>query len=345
MLKIDGSQGEGGGQIVRSSIALAMVTGQPFQIDNIRAGRKKPGLMRQHLTAVTAAARICGAELAGASIGSARLAFQPGSVTAGEYEFSVGSAGSATLVLQTVLPALMIAGGPSSLVLEGGTHNPHAPPFDFLDRAFLPILNRLGVTVTATLDRPGFYPAGGGRISVHVSPADKFQKLELLERGELLAQRGRAIVANLPRHIGERECQLLRMRTGWPKSCVTLESPADSRGPGNVVVLEIESRHVTEVFTGFGERGVRAEAVADAAWRQASRYLATDVPVGEHLADQLMLPLGVSVFRGGPGGEYRTFALTPHSTTHLDVLRLFLDLDVAVLDHDRDACTVRIGRR
>src|SRR6478752_4247267 len=142
-LLINGAQGEGGGQIVRSSLALALVTGKSVTIENIRAGREKPGLMRQHLTAVQAAATVCGGVVKGAEIGSRSLIFEPRPVRAGEYQFSVGTAGSATLVLQTVLPALLIADGPSELVLEGGTHNQWAPPFDFLARVFLPLINRM----------------------------------------------------------------------------------------------------------------------------------------------------------------------------------------------------------
>ena len=165
IIQIDGSQGEGGGQIVRSSLALAMVTGNGVAIEKLRAGREKPGLMRQHLTAVHAAAEICQAQVTGNAIGSSSLTFQPGRVIPGEYKFSVGTAGSATLVLQTVLPPPLIADGPSRVILEGGTHNPWAPPFDFLSRAYLPLVNRMGPSVTATMDRPGFYPAGGGHCS------------------------------------------------------------------------------------------------------------------------------------------------------------------------------------
>src|SRR6202140_4872670 len=159
MILIDGSIGEGGGQILRTALGLSMVTGQPFRIENIRAGRDKPGLLRQHLTAVNAAAEICGANVEGAAISSRELSFSPGNVKSGEYTFSIGSAGSTTLVLQTVLPALLAADGPSSLTLEGGTHNPHAPPIDFLEKAFVPLVNRMGPTVHVALERAGFYPA------------------------------------------------------------------------------------------------------------------------------------------------------------------------------------------
>ena len=194
MLTIDGSQGEGGGQILRTSLALAAVTGTPFSIEKIRAGREKPGLLRQHLTAVKAAAEICAASVAGAEMGSSALTFRPGPAKAGEYAFSVGTAGSATLVLQTVLPALMIASAPSSLVLEGGTHNPGAPPFEFLEKCLLPLLNRMGPTIVAKLERPGFYPAGGGRFTVEISPVPALQQLEMVERGTPRSVKARAIV-------------------------------------------------------------------------------------------------------------------------------------------------------
>jgi RNA 3'-terminal phosphate cyclase (ATP) len=156
MLTIDGSLGKGGGQILRTALALATVTGKPFRIEKIRAGRPKPGLLRQHLTAVKAAATISDAIVTGAELGSGALTFTPGHLRAGEFAFAVGTAGSATLVLQTILPALLTAPAPSTLVLEGGTHNPAAPPFDFLVKSFLPLINRMGPTVTAELERPGF---------------------------------------------------------------------------------------------------------------------------------------------------------------------------------------------
>jgi RNA 3'-terminal phosphate cyclase len=214
MIVLDGSQGEGGGQILRSALALSLCTGAPFRIDNIRAGRPRPGLMRQHLTAVQAATQVGNAETTGAAVGSRSLTFRPGKLRAGDYTFSVGTAGSATLVLQTVLPALVTADGPSRLVIEGGTHNPASPPFDFLDRTFLPLLARMGPRVCAKLERPGFYPAGGGRISVSIEPAPLIP-LVLERRGEIRACRARAIVANLPRLIAERELACLAKRLDW----------------------------------------------------------------------------------------------------------------------------------
>ena len=202
-LRIDGSLGEGGGQILRSSLALSLVTTKPFVIERIRASRKRPGLMRQHLSAVTAAAEISQAHVEGDEPGSMRLSFRPGTINSGDYVFDVGSAGSATLVLQTILPALLLAEGESNLTLRGGTHNPWAPPFDFLAQSYLPLVNRLGPTVEARLIRPGFYPLGGGEFTVHIQPVRQLGRLELTERGELRAHRVRVLLANLPRHIAE----------------------------------------------------------------------------------------------------------------------------------------------
>src|SRR5262249_38550239 len=259
--------------ILRTSLALALLTGQPFRIEKIRAGRKQPGLLRQHLTAVKAAAQISQAQVEGDNIGSTQLTFAPSKVMAGEYAFAVGTAGSTTLVLQTVLPALLCARAPSRLTLEGGTHNPFAPPFNFLTKTFLPLVNRMGVRVEAELERYGFYPAGGGKFTVQIEPAQKLERIELLERGELVTRCGRAIVANLPRKIAERELKIVAQKLSWPSEWLHVEEVKNSHGPGNLVALELECAHVTEVFTGFGERGVAAEAVAAQAVQAARRYL------------------------------------------------------------------------
>jgi len=343
ILTIDGSHGEGGGQVLRSSLAMSLVTGRPFVIENIRAGRKKPGLMRQHLTAVHAATEVSHAEMTGATIGSTRLEFRPGTITSGNYTFSVGTAGSTTLVLQTVLPALMLADGESNLTLEGGTPNPFAPPLDFLTKSYLPLVNRMGPTVTAELVRPGFYPAGGGQVTVCISPTRQLGRLEIMDRGEIRARRVRALVANLSRQIAERECRAIAEKTGWDEGCFAVEQVRESHGPGNVVFIELESDHVTEVFTGFGQINVRAEAVAMRALDDARHYLAADVPVGRYLADQLLLLLGISAHFGTGGGVFRTMALSLHATTHIEILHRFLELDAKVEQDGRDSFVVRIG--
>jgi RNA 3'-terminal phosphate cyclase (ATP) len=341
LLTIDGSQGEGGGQVLRSSLSLALVTGRPFVIEKIRANRKKPGLLRQHLTAVLAAAEVGRAEVEGAALGSRRLVFRPGQVQAGNYAFRVGTAGSATLVLQTVLPALMLAEGESNLVLEGGTHNPMAPPVDFLTKTYLPLVRRMGPRVEVQLVRPGFYPAGGGEFTVHVQPARQLGRLELLDHGPITARQVRVLLARLPRHIAERECRTITQTAGWDEASCTIEEAHHSRGPGNAVIIELEAEHITEVFTAFGQLGVRAEDVAKAALAEAEEYLAADVPVGKHLADQLLLPLGIGAWLGSGGGAFRTTELSLHATTHLEILRRFLEVSVHVDRDGGDGCVVR----
>ncbi len=340
MIVIDGSQGEGGGQILRSALALSLVTGEPFRIEKIRAGRKKSGLMRQHLTAVHAATVIGQARVEGAVIGSQELCFAPAGVKAGSYHFSVGTAGSCTLVLQTVLPALLTAASPSELVLEGGTHNPHAPPFDFVARAYLPLINRMGPKVVATLQRPGFYPAGGGKCSFAIEPAPRLARLDLPERGTICKRSARAVVAKLPRQIAERELQVVRDQLSWEEAALSIEDAGSSLGPGNILSLEIESDHVTELFTGFGERGVSAEKVAGKTVMELKEYLVANVPVGPYLADQLLLPMALA-----GGGTFRTLAPTLHLTTNSEVLQQFLPVAVNMRQLTRNDWEIRVESR
>ncbi len=339
MISIDGSQGEGGGQVLRSSLALSLVTGQPFTMHRIRAGRKKPGLMRQHLTAVQAATEVGRAKVSGAALHSTELTFEPGEIQPGEYHFAVGTAGSATLVMQTVLPALLCVSGPSSMRLEGGTHNPWAPPFDFLVKTFLPLVNRMGPTVDATLVRPGFYPAGGGEFCVAIEPAEALQPIELNERGTVRRTRATALVANLPLSIAQRELRLIGRKLSIRDDDLKSEEVTNSRGPGNVVSIEVESEHLTEVFTGFGERHVRAEAVAEKAVKQARGYLSQEVPVGEYLADQLLIPLALA-----GGGAFRTQGLSCHAETNIEVIETFLDVRFEIDRESGLGCVVRVCR-
>lgn len=339
MITIDGSMGEGGGQILRTTLSLSLATGTPFHLRNIRAGREKPGLMRQHLTALKAAATIGQARVEGDSIGSRELTFIPGKVIPGDYHFAVGSAGSATLVLQTVLPALMTASAPSTLILEGGTHNPFAPPLDFLMKTFLPLVRRMGPEISVEVESLGFYPAGGGKFRIRIEPTASLSRLDLPERGEIRGRRARAVISMLPVEIAERELAIVQQMMSWEKSCLVVEEVRNSPGPGNVLFLEIESEWVTEVFVGFGTKGVRAEAVADQAVKAARRYLAAGVPVGEHLADQLLLPLAIA-----GGGSFVTLPLTRHARTNLEVLKLLLPIQVSEEQIGRDKWLIEVRR-
>lgn len=326
MILLDGSQGEGGGQILRTALGLSLVTGLPFRIEKVRAGREKPGLLRQHLTAVNAAAEVGGAEVEGAALGSRELTFRPGkagAVAGGEFAFAVSTAGSAGLVLQTVLPALLTASGPSRLTLEGGTHNPFAPPFEFIARAFLPLVNRMGPRVTATLIRPGFYPAGGGKVEVVIEPCARLRPLELTIRGEPRGRSARALVAGLARNIAERELKVVRERLGWTEEQCAVDALPEAFGPGNALILEVASEHVTEVFSGFGQRGVAAERVATVTAQAVRDYLAAPgaPAVGEHLADQLLIPFALA-----GGGAFSTVAPSRHTRTNVETIARFLPL-------------------
>jgi RNA 3'-terminal phosphate cyclase (ATP) len=338
MLTIDGSVGEGGGQILRTSLSLSLCTGTPVKITAIRARRARPGLMRQHLTALRAAAEVGRAEVSGAEVGSREVVFRPRSVTPGSFAFNVGSAGSTTLVLQTVLPALLSAEAPSDILLEGGTHNPLAPPFESLDRAFLPLLARLGPRVSATLEAHGFYPAGGGRLRVHVAPAP-LGSLDLRERGALIGREVVSVVANLPGMIARRENDAAAAVLGWPPEHLRVLQLKGSPGPGNVVHVILASEHVTEVFTAFGEKGVRAEDVGQRVAAEAQAYLSAGVPVGEHLADQLILPLAL-----GDGGVYRTLPPSSHTRTQIDLVARMTGARIDVAEVGEGAHEITVVR-
>jgi RNA 3'-terminal phosphate cyclase (ATP) len=340
VIHIDGSQGEGGGQVLRTSLGLAAALGMPVCVSAIRAGRKRPGLLRQHLTSARAAAEVCDGELLGAELGSTELTLRPGAVRAGSYRFAVGSAGSAMLVLQTVLPPLLTAAGESEVVLEGGTHNPWAPPFDFVEATLAPVLARTGAELELELVRAGFYPAGGGEVRCRIRPPSTARPLELMERG---APTGRVAVvhlAHLPDSIAEREGRFLRQELKWFDGRVDTVLHPKSAGPGNALCLLLGFEQVDEVLTGFGEKQVPAKRVARAVARQAARYLGADAPVGEHLADQLMAPLAVLA-----GGVYRAFGPSGHAATNGKLIGSFLPQAVSLEREGDQGCLVRVVGR
>jgi RNA 3'-terminal phosphate cyclase (ATP) len=318
-LVIDGRAGEGGGQVLRTALSLSVALGRPVRVAHVRGGRAKPGLQRQHLAAVRAACAVSGGVARGAELGSSEVELHPGPVRGGTFELGVGSAGSTLLVLQTVLPPLLLADGPATLELEGGTHNPLAPPFEFLARAFVPLLARLGAAIELELLRPGFHPAGGGRVRARIAPVAEARPLELLERGSPRRQHCEVALAHLPSSIAEREWQALRRELGWRPEQHVVRELATSAGPGNALSVFLEYENVTEVLTAFGERGLPAERVAARLAREVRRYLDASAPVGEHLADQLMLPLALLA-----GGRYRTLEPSRHARTNAEVIERFL---------------------
>lgn len=338
MIKIDGSFGEGGGQILRSALGLSMYTGKAFTIENIRAGRKKPGLMRQHLTAVRAGREICGAKVEGDEIGSQTLTFRPGAVKSGDYRFSIGTAGSCTLVLQAILPSLLTAKGGSRVTFEGGTHNPMAPPFHFLNEAFFRTLREMGVGIECSLGSYGFYPAGGGSFEVVITPAAELKQFELDERGELLEYEAKALVAKIPYKIAEEEIKIIRARLGWEAEAARALT-VESRGPGNIVMIKLVSERVTELFTGFGEKGLPLKVVANRAAGKVQRYLNSRAVVDEYLADQLLIPMALA-----GGGSFTTHKPSMHTITNIEVIKQFMELDFECREIEEDLYKIVCSR-
>ena len=336
---IDGSRGEGGGQVLRTSLALAVITGRKLRMKRIRAGRKKPGLQAQHLACVQAAARLCngmarapgGAALA---LGGQELEFIPTAELAPVLEIDIGTAGSTTLLVQTVLVPAIASGRGLRARFTGGTHNPLAPPFEFLDRVFAPHLRAMGANVTLTLERHGVMPNGGGTIALDVAPS-KLSPIEILEAGPVVARRATAIVAGLPRHIAERELACAKERLDKP-ICEIVELP--NMGPHNLFMAEAElASGARELATSHGRKGYPAEDVADDALDELEDFLEAGVPVGEYLADQLLLPMAVA-----GRGTFRTLPLSLHATTNIETIGAFLDVPIRV-EPDGDTAVVIVG--
>ena len=312
--------GEGGGQVLRTSLALSICLGKPLKIYNVRANRKKPGLMRQHLTAVNAAAEICNAEVIGAELHSQHIEFSPGKVKGSQYHFAIGTAGSTTLVLQTILLPLLFADRPSKVTIEGGTHNPLAPPFDFLQLSYLPLLERMGARIKVKLVRPGFFPIGEGGIELQIQPVDKIKPISITERGAEFSKEVQILLAQLPHHIGEREAKIIERRLAWPTDCISIDHNDDTPSPGNAVSIVINYKNITVVFSSIGQKGIRAETVANRVVDEVQYYLSTDAPVDKHLADQLLLPMALA-----GGGDFVTTTPTQHTLTNIAVIEKFTD--------------------
>jgi len=326
MIEIDGSLGEGGGQVVRTSLTLAMSTASPIKIRNLRARRSNPGLRAQHLAAVHAAAAICGARIEGAAIASTALSFVPGALRPGHYEIDVGTAGSTMLVLQTILPALSLCSAPSQILLRGGTHNPRAPTFEFIQHAYLPLLARLGYKAAVSLERHGFYPRGGGVVRAWIEPLQRADSLDLLEPGPIQSHTARALISRLPSHIAERELDVLRSRLGLPEDACGIDV-VTAPSAGNTLHVRVDCINVTTVFCGFGIRGVPAETVAGRVADEVERYLAAEVALDSHLADQMLVPLGLAA-----GGRFSTLTPSGHTETNAAVIKHFLPVDYEKLE-------------
>lgn len=319
MITIDGSEGEGGGQVLRNACALSLITGEPFTIEKIRAGRDQPGLMRQHLTAIEAACAVGGADCEGLELGSNRIVFWPGSVIPGDYHFAVGTAGSTALVLQTVLVPLALTDKPSHLVIEGGTHASMAPSFDFIAKCFLPVFERMGPRVSARIKRHGFFPRGGGRIEIDIEPAP-LRRIECIDRGALHERSGMVVFASLgegkiPQRIRK---AALKALPEWQEEMIAIRDLPADQGPGIAVMLDAAYEHVTEVVSGFGKLGLSAERIGNTAGKRMAGYEGSGAFAGPYLQDQLLMPMAVA-----GGGSFTSVKISQHTRTAADIVTKF----------------------
>jgi RNA 3'-terminal phosphate cyclase (ATP) len=338
LLEIDGSLGEGGGQILRTSLTLSLLTGRPFRLYNIRAGRSKPGLQPQHLMSVRAAANIGQAKLRGASRGSSDLTFEPGTVTAGNHRFDIGTAGATSLVLQTIaLPLALRGGAPSHVTLIGGTHVSTSPCFHFLNVTWRHYLKMLGVQISLRMVRPGFYPRGGGQVEADIQPCNRIAGVKFQEPGRFRLS-GFSAVAGLPEDIARRQARRARFRMEQSNFHVDIREESWEGGPGTVLAVVVNQDPAPVLFFALGARGKPAERVADEAVDQVLAYLLNPPAVDSHSADQLVLPLALAE---GPS-EYPVTDITPHLTTNIAVIRQFLEREIVCEGEEGGPGIVRI---
>lgn len=341
MIHLDGSMGEGGGQVLRSALALSMLTCQPFHITRVRQGRGKSGLMQQHLLSVEAAVRISQAQVEGAMLSSTELVFKPGEVKPGRYRFDIPTAGSTSLVLQTIFLPLSLAGGKSSISLGGGTHVPHSPCYHYLELHWLYYLKKMGLQASLALEGAGFYPPGGGRIRAEIRPCAELLPLQVTERGKLLRIQGLSAVANLDPDIARRQKHqaLHRLEPLCRETKIrTLELPSPVKGTFLLLLAEFEGSRCC--YYALGAPGKRAEQVADEAVDALEVFIASTGAVDQYLADQLLLPMA---FANGPSC-LRTSQITQHLLTNAEVIRLFTDVKIDIQGASGQPGSIRIEK-
>lgn len=344
MIEIDGSWGEGGGQILRTSLSLAAITGQPLRLTQIRAGRPQPGLAAQHLTAVRAVAAICQGQVQGDELGGMVLEFVPTCPPQpGDYTFDVsqarqgGSAGAVTLILQAVLLPLSLAAGNSCVTLKGGTHVPWSPPATYLEEVYLPLLARLGIRASLQIRAWGWYPRGGGEVELQVTGGSRWQGLQLLERGFLQQVRGWAVATELPSHIPQRMARRAEklLQTAHLKARVQPQREG-GMAPGTGIFLMAEYENSRAGFSALGRRGLAAEAVAEMAVKDLLAFHASGAAVERFLGDQLLLPAALAA----EPSQYVTAQITPHLRTNAWAIGQF-GLAEIVIDEEKQQVTVR----
>jgi RNA 3'-terminal phosphate cyclase (ATP) len=340
MIRIDGSLGEGGGQVLRSGLTLSLLTSTPIEIQNIRARRPKPGLMTQHLFAVQAAAAVGNAQVEGMHLGSTQLSFKPRAIRSGDFRFDLHTAGSTSLVLQTILLPLSYAAAPSSIVLTGGTHVPWSPCFHYLALHWLRYIGEIGFDIELRLEQAGFYPRGGGLVKATTQPIQRPTPIHAAQRGAFKRISGISAVANLNMQVAERQRRRAVNRLKPLCEHVEIEIVRlPSPGRGTMLLLLAEFEHHRCCFYALGARGKPAEQVAEEAVVELEAFLASDGCVDAYLADQLIVPLalaeGVS--------EIRTSKVTQHLITNVQVVKLFLPVEIAVVEEIGQPGTIRIS--
>lgn len=333
MLTIDGSYGEGGGQILRTALSLSCVTGRPVEIFNIRANRKRPGLQPQHLTVVLACRDISNAEIHGAELNSRSLVFIPQEIKGGEYLLDVektagkGSAGSVTLILQAVLPPLCLVKSPSRLILKGGTHVPWSPPFHYCNEILIPFLKRIGAMIELRLERWGFYPLGKGEASAYINPTHTFAPLHIKERGKLKKISGLSSVANLPISIAQRQkdalLNLLR-KSGIEPPVEVIEAP--SIGKGTFCFIKAEFENSMAGFASLGAIGKKAETVGEETANGFLDFMNSNAAVDLHLADQIVPYLAMAEGKS----SFTVQRITRHLLTNIWVVQQFFKREIEV---------------
>lgn len=323
-IQIDGSYGEGGGQIIRTSVSLAALTGRAVEIHNVRAKRSRPGLQRQHLTAVLAAAELCDAQVNGAAPNSVYFRFAPRkAVRPGEYRFEIGTAGASTLVAQTVLIPLALAAGESSVKIVGGTHVPHSPPADYLEAVYLPMLRQARLDARFQYPKAGFFPRGGGQLWLEVGPSTPLLPIDFTERGKLQQLTAYVITSGLPEHVADRgEATVRQFMKGIGRSVEVVRRDLPSPGQGAAVVLTAACERGAAGFTAIGERGLPMEKVAHAPCEAFLAWWKSGAACDEHLADQLVLPAALA----HGDSRWTTPTVTEHLRTVLWLTEHFLPI-------------------
>ena len=339
LIELDGSAGEGGGQILRSALSLSLLTGQAFRLRNVRANRPKPGLQPQHLMSVLAAQRVGSAHVLGASLQSSELTFEPGPVVSGNYTFEIGTAGATGLVLHTIyLPLALRGDGPSEITIRGGTHVRTSPAFPFLESTWRPLLAQMGLAVTLKLGRPGFYPRGGGTLHATIPAVDRLSGVNWRTRGSAESAEVVAAVAGLERGIARRMARRLAYRLEKLDLQVTARDELWDNGPGCVVYARLDTTPAPVTVVAVGERGKPAESVADEAFAEMKEYVTSAGALDAHSGDQVLLPLALAT----TPSEYRVAEVTRHLTTNAETVRRFLNCDITIEGDEGQPGTVRI---